>query len=280
MSVSILVGDCRERMLELEPDSIHTCVTSPPFFRQRDYNAEGQIGQEPTLASFVAALADTMDGVRRVLRPDGSLWLQLGDTYAASGNGGGGSLVAKRRQWTGAHERKGQRRPDAGYKDKDLLLAPFAVANACRERGWYLRSTIVWDKRVATEPPRLDRPSTAHEYIFLLSKTKRCAVRHPGEDWFLSTVWSVRPGGSEINHPALMAPEIARRCIVSSSLPADGMVLDPFGGAGTTGIVASRLGLASTLIELNPAYAEIARKRITDEEGMFASVTLNARCAA
>lgn len=269
MSVQILVGDCREKLAELEAGSVQTCVTSPPFFRQRDYRVDGQIGQEATLDLFVQAIVKSMEGVRRVLRADGSLWLQLGDTYAASGNGGGGSLVAKRRQWTGAHERRGQRRPDKGLKDKDITLAPFACAAALRAAGWYLRSVIVWDKMVATEPPRLDRPSTAHEYVFLLAKSKRCAVRHPGEDWFLSTVWKVRPGGSDIDHPALMAPEIVRRCIVASG---PGLVLDPFGGAGTTGLVADRLGRDAILIELNPAYAETARRRIERDAGMFAEV--------
>lgn len=272
MSVRILVGDARDKLHELPENHFDCAVTSPPFFRQRDYDHPLQIGREPTVADFAEALAGVLEGVRRVLRRDGSLWLQLGDTYAASGNGGGGALIAKRRQWTGAHERKGQRRPDIGYKDKDITLAPFAVANACRAAGWYLRSTIIWDKMVATEPPRLDRPSTAHEYLFLLAKTTRCQVRDPGEAWFRSTVWTVRPGGSDVNHPALMAPEIVRRCIVAGTQEG-GSVLDPFAGAGTTGLVADRLRRRCTLIELNPAYAEIARRRIEGDAGMFAEVS-------
>lgn len=271
MSVRIITGDLREKLAELPADSFDCCVTSPPFFRQRDYLDARQMGREPSVALFAEAMAAALEGVRRVLRTDGSLWLQLGDSYAASGNGGGGSLVAKRRQWTGAHERKGQRRPDVGYKDKDITLAPFAVANACREAGWYLRSVIIWDKMVATEPPRLDRPSTAHEYIFLLAKSKRCQVRDPGEAWFRSTVWTVRPGGNDIDHPALMAPEVVRRCIVAGSRHG-GTVLDPFGGAGTTGMVADRLGRHCTLIELNPSYAAIAERRLHADAGMFATV--------
>lgn len=275
MSVRILVGDCRERLADLPSGHFDCVVTSPPFFRQRDYCEAGQLGQEPTVALFVEALVGALAETRHCLRSDGSIWLQLGDTYAASGNGGGGSLVAKRRQWTGAHERKGQRRPDPGFKDKDITLTPFAVAAALRADGWYLRSVIIWDKMVATEPPRLDRPSTAHEYVFLLAKSKRCAVRDPGESWFNSTVWQVRPGGSDINHPALMAPEIARRCILAGSR-VGGHVLDPFGGAGTTGMVADRLKRHCTLIELNPRYAEIAGDRLHADAGMFASVEVAA----
>lgn len=271
MTVRVLQGDCRDVLKTLPADSVHSVVTSPPFFRLRDYQAEGQIGQEATPADFADALAEVFSEVRRVLRPDGSLWLQLGDTYAAGGNGGGGSLVAKRRQWTGAHERKGWRRQSVGFKEKDITLAPFVVADTLRAEGWYLRGTIIWDKMVATEPPRLDRPSTAHEYIFLLSKSEQYRVRHPGEPWFLSTVWTIRPQPTYTGHPAVMPAELARRCIVCSSAPGD-TVLDPFGGAGTTGLVADRLKRDAILIELNPEYAAMAEKRIYNDGPLFAEV--------
>lgn len=269
MSVTQLTGDCRAILPTLPADSVHCVVTSPPYFRQRDYGVPGQIGQERSPADLANVMCEVAVELRRVLRPDGSFWLNIGDTYADGGNGGGGSLVAQRRQWTGAHQRKGWRGPSDGYKDKDITLTPFLVADALRADGWYLRSTIIWDKDVATEPPRLDRPSTAHEYLFLLSKSERYAVRDPGEPWFHSTVWKIRPQPSYTGHPAVMPSELARRCIVCG-VPTGGIVLDPFGGAGTTGLAADRLGRNAILIELNPAYAEMARRRLDADAGMFA----------
>lgn len=271
MTVQIITGDALEVLRGLPSESVHCCVTSPPFFRLRDYQASGQIGQEASPADFAEALSAVFAEVRRVLRPDGSCWLQIGDTYAAGGNGGGGNLVAKRRQWTGAHERKGWRRQSEGFKKKDITLSPFVVADALRADGWYLRGTIIWNKVVATEPPRLDRPSTAHEYLFLLAKTEKYNVRDPGEAWFRSTIWDIRPQPTYVDHPAVMPSELARRCIICSTSKGD-LVLDPFGGAGTTGLVADGLGRDAILIELNPTYAEVARARIADKAGMFSSV--------
>lgn len=271
MTVRIITGDCRDVLKTLPVQSVHCCVTSPPYFRQRDYEVDGQIGQEATPAELADALCEVAEGVRRVLRDDGAFWLQMGDTYAAGGNGGGGSLAAKRRQWTGAHERKGWRRQAPGFKKKDITLTPFVVADQLRAEGWYLRCAIIWDKEVATEPPRLDRPSTAHEYLFLLAKQEQYAVRDPGEPWFRSTVWKIRPQPTYTGHPAVMPAELARRCIVCSTQPGD-TVIDPFGGAGTTGLVADRLGRDAVLIELNPKYADIARRRIHADAPLLAEV--------
>jgi DNA modification methylase len=271
MSVRILTGDCRDVLATLPDESVHCVVTSPPYFRQRDYGMAEQIGQEATPADLADALCEVASGLHRVLRSDGSFWLQMGDTYAAGGNGGGGSLVAKRRQWTGAHDRKGWRRQAPGFKQKDITLTPFVVADQLRAEGWYLRGTIIWDKVVATEPPRMDRPSTAHEYLFLLTKNEQYRVRDPGETWFKSTVWSIRPQPTHIGHPAVMPAELARRCIICSTTKGD-TVLDPFGGAGTTGLVADRLGRDAILIELNPTYATMARDRLARDGGMFSSV--------
>ncbi len=269
MTVQIIVGDAIEQLRLLPSDSVHCGVTSPPYFRQRDYGMPGQIGREETPGDLAEALCEVARELRRVLRSDGSLWLNIGDTYAAGGNGGGGSLVAKRRQWTGAHERKGWRRQSPGFKEKDITLTPFVVADMLRADGWYLRSTIIWDKIVSTEPPRLDRPSTAHEYLFLLAKSERYNVRDPGEKWFRSTVWSIRPQPSYTGHTAVMPTELARRCIICSTRPGD-TVLDPFGGSGTTGLVADRERRNGILIELNPEYAAMARRRIDGDSPLFA----------
>lgn len=281
MTVRIMIGDVRAKLAELPDESVHCVVFSPPYFRQRDYGGmPGQIGQEATPADFAEAISGVCSDLWRVLRNDGSMWLQIGDTYAAGGNGGGGSLVAKRRQWTGAHERKGWRRQAPGFKEKDITLTPFVVADTLRADGWYLRSTIIWDKDVATEPPRLDRPSTAHEYLFLLAKMETYRVRDPGEPWFRSTVWKIRPQPSYTGHPAVMPAELARRCIICSTAQGD-VVLDPFGGAGTTGLVADRHGRDAILIELNEGYANIALRRLKGDAGMFSTVELvpdGARC--
>lgn len=272
MSVRILIGDCRERLRELPDASVHTLVSSPPFWRQRDYGIDGQLGTERTPQTFAGGIVEIMDEARRVVVPDGSVWLELGDTYAAGGNGGGGSRALKRRKLKSLQARTGWRSPPPGYKEKDLSLSPFLVADRLRANGWYLRKVIVWDKGTATEPPRLDRPSVSHSYIFLLTPNQQSRVRNPGEDWFLSSVWRVPPSGNIGNgHPAPMAPEVARRCIVCGTGPGD-TVLDPFLGSGTTALVADRLGRDCIGIELNPDYAVDAEKRLNADGGMFAEV--------
>lgn len=272
MTVRIIIGDCRERLRELPDASVEAIVSSPPFWRQRDYGIDGQLGVERTPQTFAGGIVEIMEEARRVLVPDGSVWLEVGDTYAAGGNGGGGSRAAKRRKLKSLHERTGWRSPPPGYKEKDLSLSPFLVADRLRVSGWYLRKVIIWDKGTATEPPRLDRPSVSHSYIFLLTAKEQSRVRNPGEDWFASSVWRVSPSGHIGNdHPAPMAAEIARRCIVSGTKPGD-TVLDPFFGSGTTGLVADRLQRNCVGIELNPGYAAAAERRITSEAGMFGEV--------
>jgi DNA modification methylase len=272
MTVRILIGDCRERLRDLPAESVHALVSSPPFWRQRDYGIDGQLGTERTPLSFAEQLVEIMDEARRVLVPDGSVWLELGDTYAAGGNGGGGSRAAKRRKLKSLQERTGWRSPPPGYKEKDLSLSPFLVADKLRANGWYLRKVVIWDKGTATEPPRLDRPSVSHSYIFLLTPNQQSRVRNPDESWFLSSVWKVAPAGNLGNdHPAPMPPEIARRCIVSGTTEGD-TVLDPFFGSGTTGLVADRLNRNCVGIELNPEYAASAQQRIASEAGMFGEV--------
>jgi DNA modification methylase len=252
MTVTILHGDCRVVLKKLPADSVHCVVTSPPYWRQRDYGIAEQIGMEPHPDDYIGALVETFAAMRHVLRPDATVWLNIGEKWAAGGNGGGGSCMARRRDtaWAHAKQARGWRTAPAGYKDKDMVGAPWAVALALREAGWWLRQCVIWDKSIATEPPRADRPSISHEYLFLLGKTAHPATRDPGEPWFGSSVWTVRPTPRPEDHPAMMAPEIVRRCIVASSGVGD-VILDPFGGAGTTGLVADQLGRDAILIELN-----------------------------
>jgi site-specific DNA-methyltransferase (cytosine-N4-specific) len=273
VTVRILQGDCRSVLATLPDESVHCVVTSPPYWRQRDYGIAEQLGMEAHPDDYVAALVDAFAELRRVLVASASVWLNIGEKWAAAGNGGGGSCMARRRDIAWAHARKarGWRSPPPGYKDKDIVGAPWAVALALREQGWWLRQCVIWDKGVATEPPRVDRPSISHEYLFLLGKTADPATRDPGEPWFYSSVWTVRPQPRSQDHPAMMADEIVRRCIVASSRPGD-TILDPFGGAGTTGLVADRLNRNAVLIEINPAYALMARNRIEGDAPLFAPV--------
>jgi site-specific DNA-methyltransferase (cytosine-N4-specific) len=244
-------------------ESVQCCVTSPPYWRQRDYGGGGaELGREDTPTAFAEALVAVARELRRVLVGDGSLWLNIGDKYAAGGNGGGG-IAKSRRAWRGDTLKKGWRSAPPGYKPKDLTLSPFLVADALRADGWYLRQTIIWDKMVAPEPPRQDRPSSGHEYVFLLTPGSKSRVRDPGEGWWHQSVWAIRQS-SDASHIAPMPAELARRCIAAGTKEGD-TVLDPFAGSGTTCIVAARSGRNSIGLELNPKTALLARTRICDD---------------
>jgi DNA modification methylase len=270
MSVHILIGDCRRRLQELPDGSVHSCVTSAPYFGLRDYGVSGQIGLEETPDDFICAVVDVFREVRRVLRGDGSIWVNIADSYAESGNGGGGSLATKRAAARAAMGATRRRYAPAGYKQKDLILIAANMADALREDGWYLRKTIIWAKPSASEPPRLDRPSVGHEYVYLLTKEKHSAVRNPGEDWWNNDVWVIPPSAGT-GHIAPMPEELAARCIKAST-PTGGVVLDPFGGAGTTGLVADRLRRNAIICELNPEYAALAERRIVSDAALLSDV--------
>ncbi len=262
-SWSIRQGDALEQLRQMPDESVQCCVTSPPYWRQRDYGCGPQeLGREETPSQFVGSLVTVAQEIRRVLTKDGSLWLNLGDKYAAGGNGWGkrASSRPSKQGRTLAHR---YRVPPPGYKAKDLTLTPFLVANALRADGWFLRQTIVWDKRHAPEPPRQDRPSSGHEYVFLLTPQYKSRVRDPGEGWWHQSVWSIRQD-PDPSHVAPMPQELARRCIVAGTDEGD-TVLDPFVGSGTTCIVAARCDRASIGIELNPVTAELACTRIRDD---------------
>jgi site-specific DNA-methyltransferase (cytosine-N4-specific) len=272
----VLVGDAREKLAELGDGSAQMCVTSPAYWQKRDYGRDGQLGMEATPEGYVDALVDVLGGVHRVLQDDGSLWLNIGDSYAAGGNGGGGSLARKRRNWRSIVGRRGWRSAPEGYKSKDLTLAPFQVADALREWGWYLRQCIVWWRMVANEPNRMDRPAVSHEYLFLLSKSEDSSVRNPGESWWSQSVWSIPAAVGSDGHPAPMPEELARRCIVAGSRPG-GLVVDPFNGSGTSGVVAVTLGRSYVGIDLNGGYVESSRRRIGNAAPLFAIEAEEAR---
>lgn len=181
MRYTVLIGDCIEQMRTLPDQYVHTCVTSPPYFGLRDYGHEGQIGLEGTPDAFVAKLVDVFREVRRVLRDDGTLWLNLSDSYAGTGKSGGGDQ-GKRWETAGAAivgPRGGKWRPAPdGLKHKDLIGIPWRVAFALQADGWYLRQDIIWSKPNPMPESVTDRNTKSHEYMFLLSKQPRYFYDH------------------------------------------------------------------------------------------------------
>lgn len=308
MNWQIIQGDCRDVLATLPAQSAHTCVTSPPYFGLRDYgHGQTQIGLEPTPDEFVTALVAVFREVRRVLRDDGTVWLNLGDTYAAQtgertkGNGGP-ALVGTAQQGRSAVHRP--RRPPVGVKPKDLLGIPWLVAFALRADGWFLRSEIIWHKPNPMPESVTDRPTKSHEQVFLLSKSPKYfydadAIREdatpegiaregrarltaydaPGQpsnrrttsdgEWLTEgrnrrSVWTVATQPYAGAHFATFPPKLVEPCILAGC-PEGGTVLDPFAGAGTTGIVAQRNGRSFVGIELNAEYARLARERIATD---------------
>jgi len=317
--IRILNGDCREVLRTLPDASVHCCVTSPPYFGLRDYGVDGQIGLEPTPAEFVEQMVAVFREVRRVLRDDGTLWLNLGDSYAGGGNYRGinseETLSAKQRSNGGARgvsQLLGARNTP-GCKPKDLIGIPWRVAFALQADGFYLRQDIIWSKPNPMPESVRDRCTKAHEYVFLLSKSERYfydaeaiseesiggnAMQsfgrpsrieraktfggsvHGGEAGNYEgsyitrnkrSVWNIATQPFAEAHFATMAPELAETCI-KAGCPVGGTVLDPFGGAGTTGLVADRLQRDAILIELNPSYIDIASRRIASDAPLFAEV--------
>lgn len=271
MTVRMLPGDCREVLPTMPRNSVDCIVTSPPYWAaQRDYGHPKQIGHERRPEEYVAALVGAFNSARAVLKPTGTLWLNLGDSYAASGKGGGGRLLAKRGgAWGGRDRMKGWRGAPPGWKNKDLVGIPWLVAQALRADGWYLRRDIIWEKPNATEPTRADRPCVSHEFIFLLAKQEDYFYTLPeGQD---KSVWRIQPAGTYEGHFATFPAELVERCI-ARGCPAGGTVLDPFAGAGTTGLVADRMARDAILIELVDGFADSARNRIIGDSPLFADV--------
>lgn len=189
MTARILVGDVRTRLTEIPAGSVRCCVTSPPYFGLRDYGVAGQIGLESTPDAYVAEMVGVFRLVREALTEDGTLWLNLGDSYAGGGKGGNPPDSPHQKQRTnrgsllhaGLHESarhagvvdRSWQKPPAGFKAKDLIGIPWRVAFALQADGWYLRSDIIWAKPNPMPESVTDRPTKAHEYVFLLSKSAR-----------------------------------------------------------------------------------------------------------
>jgi DNA modification methylase len=368
MSVRILIGDVRERLAELPADSVDCVVTSPPYWGLRDYGVEGQIGMESTLGEHLAVMVEVFDAVRRVMKPEGTLWLNYGDCYATKA--------------AGTDDRTFRDKPfstvGGSLKPKDLCMIPNRLAIALQEAGWWVRSEIIWGKaNPMPDSAGRYRPSTAHEKIWLLTKSAasyydaesvaqpvsgganaRVARQKMPDGWDTGkgghgsfhrqgrekgkqqamaeampdgararraagfngrgdakeraagvtpksapegsnirakesfhasttgmvdtrylrnyepapvTVWPINSQAFPDAHFATFPPALVAPCIMAGC-PKGGTVLDPFGGAGTTGLVADRLQRDAILIELNPDYAELARRRIEGDASLFTKV--------
>lgn len=297
--VKIIQGNALEALRGLEDESVHCVVTSPPYWGLRDYHVEGQLGLEPTPSKYVASLVAVFEEVRRVLRGDGTLWLNLGDSYASKPTGSRPGPTLNRRNDT---EEGPTGRPNKiveGLKPKDLVGIPWLVAFAMRGAGWYLRQDVIWHKPNTLPEVVKDRPVSAHEHVFLFAKSERYffdedaikvrvkrTPRKVGHDGGMNdTGWNSKQAGSfgaptgtrksrsvwtipthcvRGAHFATFPRRLVEPCVKAGS-PADGVVLDPFMGSGTTGIVALSLGRRFVGVELNPEYVELARTRIASE---------------
>lgn len=256
MKSMLISGDALTVLRTLPAASVQMCVTSPPYWAQRDYGVLGQLGIEKTPEEYVSKLVAIFGEVRRVLCEDGTLWLNVGDTFI---NAKGKAHGRDKKQ--GAR-RFGLRPNDVsvpGYKRKDLVGVPWMVAFALRADGWYLRSDIIWSKPNATPDPVRDRPQRAHEMIFLFSTSLRYACA--AETFSERSVWTFPSQPYRGAHSAVFPPELPRRCILAASQEGD-TVLDPFCGSGTTCAVAKSIGRNYIGIDLNDANMSLAQARI------------------
>ncbi len=291
----------------MSEDSVDCCVTSPPYWGLRDYGVAGQIGLEPTPEAFIEKMREVFAEVRRVLRPDGTCWVNIGDSYG----GVAGGFQGKNGQRAGRRftAKISFDKLSDNVKPKDLVGIPWMLAFALRADGWWLRSEIIWHKPNPMPESVTDRPVKAHEQIFLLTKSREYfydadAIREPlapkthtswgsvrtsdshdpkiaAANWGKDvprraakldakgnvmgaskrSVWTIPTRAFDGAHFATFPPEIVEPCILSGCRPG-GLVLDPFTGAGTTGMVALRHGRRFIGIELNPEYSQMARDRI------------------
>lgn len=255
----IFIGDAAQVLRNLPSDVFQTCVTSPPYWSLRDYSIDGQIGLNMSLDEYLERLVDVFAEVWRVTREDGTLWLNIGDSYTSGG-----------RTWRAPDKKNPVRAMDVrpatpeGLKPKDLIGVPWRLAFALQSAGWFLRADVVWNKPNCQPESVKDRPTRSHEYVFLFSKSEHYfydpdAVRGPnGRN--LRTVWDLNTQPFPDAHFATYPTTLAERCVALTSKPED-LVLDPFFGSGTTGQVALQAHRRFVGIELNKEYARIALRR-------------------
>ncbi|WP_449244427.1 DNA-methyltransferase [Desulfobacca acetoxidans] len=262
----VICGDALSVLRNLESGICRCCITSPPYWGLRDYGVptDHQIGAETHLVDYIKNLVEIFTEIRRVLTPDGTLWLNLGDSYT-SGN----------RTWRDIDKKNPARymryRPPTpkGLKPKDLIGTPWRVAIALQEQGWYLRSDIIWFKPNCQPESVKDRPTRSHEYIFLFSKTEKYYYNYEAiletsnshGKRNRRTVWSINTEAFKGAHFATFPPKLVALCLLAGSESGD-TVLDPFFGSGTVGEVCLKLGRKFIGIEINEDYVVLARERL------------------
>lgn len=320
MTIKLHHGDCLDILKTIPDESIHCVVTSPPYWGLRDYGIEGQLGLEATPEEHCLAMVDVFREVRRVLRGDGTLWLNYGDSYASGVTGRNEKDRRDHRGVPYGNTQESQRGRatgcKSGLKPKDLVGMPWRVAFALQHDGWWLRSDIIWAKPNPMPESVTDRPTKSHEHMFLLAKSAKyyydaesvkqrvgeqtrrqktfrggCytnnssfdnSIDYSGHDPYsddepskngrnLRDVWTIATQPYPKAHFATFPTKFVEPCI-KAGCPEDGTVLDPFGGAGTVGLVADRLGRDAILIELNEEYVALAKRRIYEDCPMFARV--------
>lgn len=264
----IFEGDALHAIRLIPSNSIQCVVTSPPYWGLRDYGINGQIGLEPTLPQFINHLVSIFNEVKRVLKNDGTLWLNIGDGYT-SGNRGYRASDKKN------PARAMSIRPDTpeGLKPKDLQGIPWRLAFALQNDGWYLRSDIIWHKPNVMPESVKDRPTRAHEYLFMFTKSQNYYYDHEsmkepglnGKPRNRRSVWDVNTHAFTEAHFATFPTKLIEPCILASSKPND-YVLDPFFGSGTVGLVCIQQNRRYVGIELNPDYISIAANRLSTGE--------------
>lgn len=307
----IVNADAIAGLRTLPNESIDCCVTSPPYWGLRDYGVTGQIGLELSPELYVSRIVEVFREVRRVLKNTGTLWLNLGDSYATGAGSAriaGGSSFGKLNKIVDSGDFppcQPNRMPIEGLKPKDLIGIPWRVAFALQSDGWYLRSEIIWSKPNPMPESVTDRPTKAHEHLFLLAKNERyfydaAAIAEPaiGADRVRAdqfggnkhngstsqhsdgsvftnattrnkrTVWTINTEAFRDAHFAVMPTALVEPCVMAGC-PEGGTVLDPFTGSGTVGVVALRHARSFIGIELKPEYAEMAHKRILNDAPMF-----------
>jgi len=263
--VQIVSGDVRDKLSALPDDTFHCCVTSPPYWGMRDYGYRGQIGAEDSIEDYIADLVSCFREVRRVLRSDGTLWLNIANTYTSGGRGW-------RDKDTKNQGRAMSYRPDTpdGLKPKDLIGVAWMLAMALQRDGWYLRSDIIWYKPNCQPESVKDRVTVAHEYLFMFSKSEdyffdQEAIKEPTTDGKgrknKRTVWAINTEPCKEAHFAVFPRALVRPCLLAGS-PVGGLVLDPFFGSGTVGVVAVETRRRCVGIEVKPDYVGIAEQRL------------------
>jgi DNA modification methylase len=288
MRPNLICGNALDVVKTLDDESIQSVVTSPPYWGVRDYGNEDQFGDEPTVEEYADNLVKLFEEIKPKLKEDGTVWLNIGDSYAGFSGNRGGATGSDR---TGKRNTKMVKR-GANIKLRDLIGVPWVAAFALREAGWYLRSDIIWHKPNPIPESVTNRPTRAHEFIFLLTKNDKYyydidAIREPittkqhkpvdkkgnrvivGDETKgknARDVWTIAPRSVKHktnNHIAVFPPELPEKCILAGSKPGD-LILDPFSGSGTTCRVAAKLNRRSIGIELSEEFHKLAEKLTYD----------------